>query len=72
MAARQVPQYTEGQLAREIARLETKPFFPRTEANVESFRYYEELLTEDSRRAPLRVEEAGRFRAWVDSARNVA
>jgi hypothetical protein len=57
MAARQIPEYTEAQLAREIERLGAKKYFPKTEETNAAWEYYKELVDEDARRAPIRLAQ---------------
>ena len=61
MAQKQIPEYTDSQLLREIARLGEKKFFPKTEETDASWQYYKELVAEYKRREkiyghPLRTE----------------
>jgi hypothetical protein len=55
MAARQIPQYTEAQLAREIARVGARKISPLPEDDFNAvFDYLDELHAEDQRRAEIR------------------
>lgn len=55
MAARQIQQYTEAQLVREIERVGNRPLSQVDDLET-YWAYYDDLLAEDARRREVRVE----------------